>query len=334
MSRPAIVLHIGIHKTGSKSIQHWLSTVSDKKAGLFIPRTTAGGTWHKPVHEDLLRGGTAELSLLADSISTMDARHALVSYEGFFELPNPAARTLVATLAPTRTILFVREQVGYLNSFSNQMIKAHRTSWDDIRRHQRSLTEFNPNLDFHALANRWVSLLDPGTLDLLRYDAGEDSVGSFVAAAGLSDYLLGVPIERVRRNPALDEFGLAVLLEAKRQTPQRSLLPTLVTVAHELLQDHFHPVDDCEPIPNLLDPESIEQIKAHYDAGNRRLHDELGVSLDFAHVSSGPRVDLERLASEPTCRRMVGRVLIEAQRRAESPAPLAPHRNSVGTSAP
>lgn len=303
------ILHIGIQKTGSKSLQHWMAELASRDHRVAVPRSPDGTAWHKPLHLSLLEGTATHLETLTQTLRGTTSTHAFVSYEGFFELPDPLANQLVGALCPDQTVIFLRDQVGYLNSFANQVIKAHRTSWDDIVRQIASSRTLQPTLDFATLVRRWADRVEPGDVVPLAYSSTADSIERFVGAINPPLPTGYSPTQQPGLNPALDAFGLAVLRESKRRLQAPNALPALVTRAHQMLSEHFVDSRCGDGAPLLLEPRLVDDITTMYAASNRRLHEEFGIELKFATPVATRFVNLDEEAQRPECREMVDELL-------------------------
>lgn len=302
------ILHFGIHKTGSKSLQKTISEAAQRNSSLLATTSSGGATWHKPLHEELLSGSNRELEALRRVWSNSSANYGFVSYEGFFELPDECAQRLVRVVEPTLSIIFIRDQASYLNSFMNQVIKAHRTTWDDILAQERAGRHLRPHLDFATMLRRWQSLLPDRTLRPIVYEPSEDSVRSLVKQTGLP---LG-PAELANShsiNHALDAFGLAVIREAKRRTTNPAALPGLVTIAHRLLANHFVDTRKTSHAPVVLDALAIERISELYSAPNEQLLSDFGLQLSLSDLSRFGFADLDAEAEKADCRSLVEEIL-------------------------
>lgn len=131
-------LHIGSHKTGTTSLQHWLSAnaAALEGQGLFVP--TAGRRGNNPAHSQLAHRMVAEpatplerIDVWADLAAQIAGRSddIVVSSEVFSERTRSAdqARRITQFFAAqghdTHVVLYLRDYPAFLNSIYVQRVK-------------------------------------------------------------------------------------------------------------------------------------------------------------------------------------------------------------------
>ena len=151
LDEPALqwVIHIGVAKTGSKALQTFLSSELVRLHGEmgFYPTSGRAGIWHEPLHDELLAGNTSALAAAVSEATSQSARLTFLSYEGLCDLPTPGIRDLQQKVGSAKIVLFLRRQDQIVNSFYNQLIKAHRSTIEDIERFEQQLGSYLQTFD-------------------------------------------------------------------------------------------------------------------------------------------------------------------------------------------
>ncbi len=182
------ILHIGINKTGTSSLQKTFSENADalRALGICYPETGRGGG---AAHHDLsraLKGMPAErLGLPAawreDFIAEAEScPTCLVSSEDFATMPDPA---MAATLFPpgeTRVVVYLREHVSHLVSWYQQYIHSTPSSLDFS-----DFTKLNRKA-FHSILDGWARVYGSENLVVRLYDraalTNSDIVSDFASS--------------------------------------------------------------------------------------------------------------------------------------------------------
>lgn len=213
---PELVMHIGRHKSGTSSLQHWLSRNREHLARQGICYPWAGSTnviAHHALADALnpARESTHKLEDLTDQISAecKEAKTVLLSSEAFQNISDMSlVQTLVTALGATqvRVICYVREHMDYAVSAYRQMVHAQSrflTFKDFIARFQ----------SMDTFIARWRNV---GDLDLSWYDRSllreGDIVCDFCHRVGIhaEDFSIA------DKNPSIGGNLLAYKLAANR----------------------------------------------------------------------------------------------------------------------
>lgn len=186
-----IILHIGRHKSGTSSLQHYLGAHRAELSaqGILYPRA---GSDNHIAHHALARACNArqsdgsELTRIADGINTeLDPHHEriLLSSEAFQNIRNlDRLSTLIARFgAPeVQVICYVREHLDYAISGFRQMIQ-NQTRFTPFERYVQGLNAMGP------FVRRWSEL---GTLALKWYNRADlkngDVIADFCDQAGIA----------------------------------------------------------------------------------------------------------------------------------------------------
>ncbi|HYN07792.1 MAG TPA: sulfotransferase [Vicinamibacterales bacterium] len=233
------VIHIGVAKTGSKALQTFLSSELFRLQGVrgFYPANGRAGIWHEPLYDDLLAGSTSALDAAVTEAESQAAQLAFLSYEGLCDLPTPSIRDLRQKVGSAKIVLFLRRQDQMVNSFYNQLIKAHRSTIEDIEQFEQQLGSYQRSFDYRFILEKWSSVFGRANMRPVIYDKTRSSVVRFFEALGLPiTYDDHCPIIA---NAALDAQGLSILRHIKTHVTDAKVLPIVVEAAHKALSHRF-----------------------------------------------------------------------------------------------
>ncbi|AXS39083.1 hypothetical protein D1F64_02165 [Breoghania sp. L-A4] len=142
-------------------------------------------------------------------------------------------------------LLYVRHPVDWINSFFNQVIKAHRVTITDIDTFSIENDRLANFLDIETHVARWRTHGGDPTITVRPYTHRTDVIGTFLdwigaEKRGLSPRSVASDFS-VDPNPAADETSLRVLLDVKRRMKDRPLedLAAAMTRAHQALRDRW-----------------------------------------------------------------------------------------------
>ena len=260
-------VHIGISKTGSKAIQRFLASQANRIASTRVcfPAQGREGVWHEPLYRALRNnhGHDLDAALSANDPQAWDI--GVFSYELFHDLPPRSVRIIFEKLGAAQIVLFIRRQDDAMNSALNQYAKAHRVSFDEIAKFERSLTEYNPSFDYQAIISKWSDVFGKKAITPVVYDKRADTVRLFCDAIGVQ--IPATYKTMANSNPALTRTAYDAFLSAKASVSDLSELPALVNRLHRDFADEM--VDTFrEAGPLLFEDRVRREIMRNYESSN------------------------------------------------------------------
>jgi hypothetical protein len=208
----SLIVHIGVHKTGTTSIQRFLARHRDalRNHGILYPSAGRPAS-HPDGHHEFpwLLTGTREVSAadpwqrLAAEVSASPCRIVLLSSEGFCMLRDPQAAEFAARVRDydVRILMYVREPVSYLvSTYKMGITFAHRTeSFGEFV--QRELHR----CDFRRSYRTWSNAFGAQRVTVRSFEAalgGAGLVADFIAQLGLpADALPAGDADVANRSP-------------------------------------------------------------------------------------------------------------------------------------
>ncbi len=262
------ILHIGLHKTGSTTLQQALYGAGDEltRQRFFYPRDYLP---HKSQHSDLamyLRGSDHEDyrdaigRILADFAAREDAQ-LLLSGEEFSMLPRAKLEILRASLAQTKRPFHIVLYLRNLYRFALSVIAQHSKQGKFLAYPSQVMGHIK-NLDLTALIARWESVFGEEQVHVFSLETlppGRNIVGHFADFAGFS--LPGAlpgsavnrsvdPIASALLTHLAYEFGVPYQLFYKsyfQATNERFPLPRTETYLNTMLDKWVAQVDVSHP---------------------------------------------------------------------------------------
>lgn len=275
-----IILHIGIHKTGTTAIQKGLNEARDEllhhavgypKAGLWLDAHHGLAFALQDPPKALPTGLSAAsyLATLWDELDAMKCPRAIISSEDLWPLP---ARRIVEVLpAPIdKVVIYLRRQDNWLDSMYREMIKSSNFRGSPeafvravMRRERFEYYSAPIDPDFHRLIQDWMSVLTYDKLQLRVYEpsaARADAVADFTSAIGLDGLRLADKPALHNRSHAAELTALLAFADERLSDEARRLLRASAWWTNEHLRSQH--------ASSILSDGLRREILDHYRAGN------------------------------------------------------------------
>lgn len=278
---PTLFLHVGLHKTGTTSLQKAFfdNRAALERQGVLYPST---GLSPKPVnwgHHELayaLRQRPQGLEMwqaLREEADAAGLPKVLVSSEElsllpFPTLPGPAAFKLISEVFEgydVRLICYLRPQAEMIASLYNHHVKSVGEHRDILE----FIAQVAPRLDYQNYLNVAAHGLGPETVEVRRYQKSHmkngDIISDMAERLGI-DLTRGFVLRQTALNSGLTREGLQAMLEANRRLAGD---PEKLKVARTaIIEQHRAPAFYRH---NLLSDEMLQLIEALYRNKNRQI---------------------------------------------------------------
>lgn len=269
--KPRLVLHIGIHRTGTTSIQRWLHT--NRKAlmnqGVRYALDTENHTslaWR--IHSGKLAPARFIARLVEDAASS-GAQTMIVSGEDFCVIRDASPLGALAEHFDVKVLCFLRRQDEWLESWYNQNIK---WPWDP------SFAVCKPDeflarrdefywLAFDRMLDTWAKTFGEDRIRVVPFERDQMPGGpehTFARLCGFDPEPLDTPKARV--NSSVPPRALAFLRQLdlySKKPRQRQVINQAVAAMAEHLPG--------QKVTHIWPDRTRREIVAQYDAGNRRV---------------------------------------------------------------
>jgi hypothetical protein len=178
----ALLLHLGMPKTGSKALQNLVMRKRELLAanGIGVGEAFRDGVWHRRLFTG---DGSSIRESLRDDIK--GHKNVLYSYEAGYTASSDTVSE-ISSESPTRIMIYLRSPSAWVNSYFNQMLKAHRVKYEEIVSFDPAGSHIDSLLSVDEHINRWLGI-SPG-IDVSMSAYAKD--GSVFETFGL---WLGVP---------------------------------------------------------------------------------------------------------------------------------------------
>lgn len=253
--------HIGMQKAGSKAIQHFSVDNRDalKGFGITYARNTERGVWHRKLFSEYD-------DKMDDIVKGLMARNDVVvlSFERAYLTPKLVIARLASLASELNVFFVVREPVSWLNSWINQIAKAHRSTYEQFLMQTHDTGAVRDALSVDRQLARWEEFTDRSRITAVEYSAYDNVLDPYMDWLGLTaGQRQGLRLGGDDPNRALDEQSLRVFLEVKRRAANvdRMAMSRIMQRAHETLEQSDAP----RPEPfRLVDDQLARDIVATY----------------------------------------------------------------------
>jgi len=252
-----IFCHVGMQKAGSKAIQHFSAQNHEalRERGIHYPREVNRGAWHRKLFLDY----DAEMDAMVHRLSCTGERLVL-SYEKAYVAPDAIIERLAAHGSALHVLVLVREPVSWVNSWINQVVKAHRSTYRHFANFSVDNQGISDVLSIDRHLARWEAFTPAERITAVEYDPGADVLGAYLDWLGIADGAgNGFDTTPGDPNRALDARSIRVVLEVKRRLAgaDRSVSARAMRRVHQRLARE--PAQSSEPF-RLVDDATAERI--------------------------------------------------------------------------
>jgi hypothetical protein len=295
--RPLCIVHIGLNKTGSTSIQAWLDMNRDalRAQGIWHddlgphggPHLSTAIGWTVLGHSargDWMPRGWQRQALAVSSPEDLQDRLTdfLARVDG--TLPPPGAGTYVTSsesigtglrttheiarlhgwfaerFDAVRYVVYLREQADWLASAYVQAIRAGRADSLD------AFIDSHGQADYDALVQRWSDVAGAGNVDVRLFDKSRDLIADFAKAIGADVVATARP---KRLNDSMPLYQLRLIRGANRLLGPLIADTPLVKIQRSLSNRNLPPLFGAARLE--LAPEQAARVRAMNAASNERL---------------------------------------------------------------
>lgn len=220
-----VLLHIGLPKTGTTSIQYALTESRERiqLSGVWYPKAgISGGTHGHHALAWALYDGDYDFaerllaSMMEESV-LCNAAMMVISSERFSFLDNDGVEWLGTRLGDAGIVIYLRNPRDFLESLLSQRIKhstPRRKKWSGTV--QEFLEENLSLCDYFALCSRWASVFGWRSLDIRVYDelkSGGRLLPDFAEVIGLTEgALMSAAVHRANAGPGAQATRAKLML--------------------------------------------------------------------------------------------------------------------------
>ena len=305
-----LIIHAGIGKTGTSSIQVAMLKYKDELARQGIVAIESNqskpelSAKHKLKWRNFRHPRWKELRKEARRLARTD-KTAIISNETLWKKNEKELRFLKKILRgfDFTILLYVREQVEYLESRTLQAVKQDRNSLkldfsdpSDPKGLEEFLARFDDLLDFLQVARRWEKVFGEGSVQARLYSRDVFTDGNVVAdffeTIGASTDGMDLNTEM---NPSLSAPFAAIMSDTNRYLPDD--IPKSEALDAALRLSRMRRTN----VPKLISPARAKEIREQVEESNRIFFDEFVVNGDEFRMrdwSENDVCDLKELAEE------------------------------------
>jgi hypothetical protein len=275
-----LYVHLGLHKTGTSTIQNFLNGFNDelKEKGMLVPTSGWVNGAHHQFCYDVLNP-KSELSIfetLRNEISAEDPTSVILSSEEFERFSAADVHTFVREVGieNVKAILYLRRQDGYIVSDYGQQVKmgASLPSLDQYLDRPTAAQRFNY---LFVVGNWWATGLgERGKTILYETVAKEGLLQSFIDALDAEEFF---STEQLKQAPQMNvSWSWEETNLARRTTlairKKEAVSPAVLHKAYRSFYPEMQAL--CEPLgrnPLALTQEQFERVRDQYKSSNELL---------------------------------------------------------------
>jgi len=201
-----LILHIGLHKTGTSAIQQFLRDNSKnlEEQGILYPQGIVPAGDHNPlawclVHERYFprrkefyveNASMNHWRKLHEVVSQSSATRIILSGEDFSLIDDPGQLAALCEPYDTRVIVYLRRQDQYLQSVYNQMVKSYEWSLTEPFEEFLLHHHLGDVMHYDRLLHRWANAFSRERIKVGVYDKSRLAHGLIADFAARSGVLL------------------------------------------------------------------------------------------------------------------------------------------------
>lgn len=309
-----IIIHLGMSKTGTTTIQKYLSKHYDSllSAGCLYPKSgRKSGECHHAIAKYYKENKfEEELNALLAEIESSKCSKVVISSELFERMGDEQWRQLKSTFFPhtVKAVIYLRAQHEAIVSMYNELVKKHVCSENFVE-----YLNSSPRmalLDYKELIEQIESHVGSENLTVLSFNAdNNDVLDNFCHAIGLANHsesnstkantsMLPITTEVMRR---INELGLIKIDHSKHYAEACELALLVNKVAIEQgFTDNYRVYFDSQ--------ESLANFYSAFQESNDGLKTKYNIVVDKTRpndIDSQPRVDemaVNKILNEVLCR--------------------------------
>jgi len=291
-----LVIHAGIHRTGTTSLQRALAR---NRAALLARGVAYPGEApnHQALAWELVRGKSGAREVLA-LVEAAGAPRVVLSGEDFAIHEDLGWLAAVAARHDVRVVIYLRRQDHWLMSWYNQHVKwpfDREKSGMDPQAFLATLGDFHW-LDYEKLLGRWSAVLGQEGVEAAVLEKGqvEDATPDFLARAGIDPEGLDLDAERV--NDSLPVHMLEIARHLGLHELKGGKRTRVLNALREGLADRAPP----GRVTTVYSPEERNRVLARFEAPNREAARRfLGREALFLEPPPGPDAPYWRFPELP-----------------------------------
>lgn len=292
MTKPSLILHLPVHKTGSTALQqalHFNEVPLNGRKFTYLPRFT-----HSFQHDDLTKKTGENLRILLTAMrESAGDRSIILSTEKLHLIEDAGIQDFMAAVMgifvayDINVVIYLRRQDDAFSSFYNQIVKFGTTTdttsqafmhYGKYFNYERYLKLFKDNL--RESDSLTVRLYDRDAL------VDRDIVADFLKIVDLQVDLAGRPTRVINHSLEKSVFELKRAMNSHLEGSPSELIQSLAGV----LADASSRINNGKPDTNILSELERDLIMACFAESNKRVLDQYlgGAALAAEKTSNAP----------------------------------------------
>lgn len=207
-------IHLGSQKTGSKAIQNLLTENNSilQSKNLVYPENFSKGVWHR----DLFMNFSTDHRQMLEELTT-GKRRPIISFENAYEASQSQIADVTRGFSNIELLFFTRHPTSWINSFKNQIIKAHKASIKTYRNFDVTSSQVINKFRWDKYIENWRDNADIAGCRVENYSGGIDVLSTTLNWLGVSEYEGDFVRQETNPNKALDVESARIFLALKEK---------------------------------------------------------------------------------------------------------------------